>query len=140
MLHELLLARRNSIIIGGICRQQTCGVTCERFMATANSLVDGIWPDVEHLFPSRAAHEIADLAAAADRDGQMSGRGLEVLRRIGWPGLAVPKTFGGLGASFASAWRSSVNSARPIPGSQSPAQCISPRSAPGWSIMPGRRT
>ena len=69
-------------------------------MATANSLVDGIWPDVEHLFPSRAAHEIADLAAAADRDGQMSDRGLEVLRRIGWPGLAVPKTFGGLGASF----------------------------------------
>lgn len=68
-------------------------------MRTADRLVDGIWPNVEHLFPSSAADEIAEHAAAADRSGQMSKRGLEVLRRIGWLGLAVPKKLGGLGAS-----------------------------------------
>jgi alkylation response protein AidB-like acyl-CoA dehydrogenase len=69
-------------------------------MESTNCLVDGIWPNVEHLFPSSAADEIADHAAAADRAGQMSDRGLEVLRRIGWLGLAVPKKFGGLGAGW----------------------------------------
>lgn len=69
-------------------------------MRTANCLVDGVWPNVEHLFPSSAADEIADHAAAADQNGQMSDRGLEVLRRIGWLGLAVPKKLGGLGASW----------------------------------------
>jgi alkylation response protein AidB-like acyl-CoA dehydrogenase len=69
-------------------------------MGSANCLVDGIWPDVEHLFPSGAADEIANHAAASDRVGQMSDRGLEVLRKIGWLGLAVPKKFGGLGAGW----------------------------------------
>lgn len=69
-------------------------------MASTNCLVDGIWPNVEQLFPSSAADEIADHAVAADRAGQMSDRGLEVLRRIGWLGLAVPKRFGGLGAGW----------------------------------------
>jgi alkylation response protein AidB-like acyl-CoA dehydrogenase len=69
-------------------------------MAAADSLLDGVWPDVEHLFPTGAADEIAALAAAADREGRISIKGLEVLRRIGWLGLAVPKQFGGLGAGL----------------------------------------
>jgi alkylation response protein AidB-like acyl-CoA dehydrogenase len=69
-------------------------------MGTANRLVDDIWPNVEHLFPSSAADEIADHAAAADKNGRISDRGLEVLRRIGWLGLAVPEKFGGLGADL----------------------------------------
>jgi alkylation response protein AidB-like acyl-CoA dehydrogenase len=90
MLHSFVCAV-DSIVI------RTWQQTCERFMG---SLVDGVWPNVEHLFPSSAVDEIADLAAAADRDGQMSDKGLEVLRRIGWLGLAVPKKFGGLGAGL----------------------------------------
>ena len=69
-------------------------------MVTDNRIVDGIWPDVDHLFPPDAADEIAALAEAADRQGRMSEGGLRVLRRIGWPGLAVPKKFGGLGATL----------------------------------------
>lgn len=40
------------------------------------------------------------LSGSADREGQMSEGGLEVLRGIGWLGLAVPKKFGGLGATL----------------------------------------
>jgi alkylation response protein AidB-like acyl-CoA dehydrogenase len=69
-------------------------------MTNNAGLSAGIWPDVEHLFPSRTSAEIAKLATTADRDGRFSERGLELLRGIGWPGLAVPKRFGGLGATL----------------------------------------
>lgn len=72
----------------------------EERMTTDTSLVDGVWPNVDHLFAVQAADEIKGLSASADHDGQMSEGGLDVLRAIGWPGLAVPTKFGGLGASL----------------------------------------
>jgi alkylation response protein AidB-like acyl-CoA dehydrogenase len=69
-------------------------------MMTNNNLVSGIWPNVDHLFPPEAIDELSELAVSADRDGQLSEGGLTVLRHIGWPGLAVPKKFGGHGANL----------------------------------------
>jgi alkylation response protein AidB-like acyl-CoA dehydrogenase len=69
-------------------------------MTNSTDLAAGIWPDIEHFLPLATTNEIAKLAIQADRDGRFSEPGLELLRRVGWPGLAVPKRFGGLGATL----------------------------------------
>jgi alkylation response protein AidB-like acyl-CoA dehydrogenase len=69
-------------------------------MITDTALVDGLWPNVDHLFSVEAATEIEVLSATADHDGLMSERSLELLRALGWPGLAVPAKFGGMGANL----------------------------------------
>jgi len=63
-------------------------------------ITDGIWPEVGHLLAPEVIAELAGLALEADREGCLSEAGLELLRRHKWPGLAVPKQFGGLGASL----------------------------------------
>src|SRR5262245_41159630 len=67
-------------------------------MSVNTDLVGGLWPDVDAFLPPDAAEQIARHAVPADRDGKLSEGGLQVLRQVGWPGLAVPKQFGGNGA------------------------------------------
>src|ERR1700728_1517993 len=69
-------------------------------MVQDSRLVDGIWPDINHLLSQDVAQELARLAVQADREGRMSDAGLALLRQNHWRGLAVPKKFGGLGASL----------------------------------------
>ena len=69
-------------------------------MVSNTELVAGLWPNVDAFFPPEAASQIAELAVTADREGRLLPKSLEVLRRVGWPGLAVPTRFGGHGASL----------------------------------------
>jgi alkylation response protein AidB-like acyl-CoA dehydrogenase len=65
-----------------------------------HNLASGIWPNVEHFFPLKVIEELSELSVSADKEGTLSESGLTILRRIGWPGLSVPKIFGGLGANL----------------------------------------
>jgi len=69
-------------------------------MLESKRITDGIWPQVGHLLAPEVVAELAGLAEEADREGCLSEVGLELLRHHKWPGLAVPKQFGGLGASL----------------------------------------
>ncbi len=59
-----------------------------------------LWPDVSHLVSPEVLAVVAQHAAGADRDGELSEPGLAALRECGWPGLAVPTLFRGGGASL----------------------------------------
>jgi alkylation response protein AidB-like acyl-CoA dehydrogenase len=69
-------------------------------MLTNTDLVSGLWPDVETFLPTDALQEISQLAVSADRQGAFSEGGLRVLRQVKWPGLVVPRKFGGHGATL----------------------------------------
>ncbi|MFF5481875.1 acyl-CoA dehydrogenase family protein [Streptomyces sp. NPDC012935] len=66
----------------------------------ADGLFDGLWPDVEAELPQAALAEIADRAAAADRDGTPALESLQLLRELDWPGRPVPEKFRGGGAGL----------------------------------------
>ncbi|MEU7531918.1 acyl-CoA dehydrogenase family protein [Saccharothrix sp. NPDC042600] len=57
----------------------------------------GLWPGVDDILSPESLREVAAGAVAADRDGRLATAGLDLLRANGWPGLVVPRRFGGAG-------------------------------------------
>lgn len=57
----------------------------------------GGWPDTGAHLPDEALAEIAGRAAEADRDGRPPMESIALLKSLDWPGLPVPRDFGGAG-------------------------------------------
>ncbi|MEW9528647.1 acyl-CoA dehydrogenase family protein [Microbispora sp. NPDC049125] len=56
-----------------------------------------VWPDTSALLPPDALEEIAGHAAEADLRGAPPLESLALLKKLNWPGLPVPRDFGGAG-------------------------------------------